>query len=530
MIVREIGGTIEQAQLLVQASLLAAGIGTILQALRNGLVGSGYLCPHVCGPSYLPASLLAAKTGGLPLLLGMTVFAGCFEALFARVLPRLRVLFPSEVTGLVVVIVALSLLSIGVSGFVGITATDPLPEAREILVASMTLTVMVGLTVWGQGPWRLYCVLIGLSIGYLAAHLGGVLTALDVQSLQQAPVLAVPSVGTLGWSFDLSLVLPFLLVGVGSALKSVGDLTVCQKTNDADWKRTDMGSISRGLSAEAIGTIAAGLLGGVGQSTSSSNIAVSIATGATSRSIAFAAGSLLILSAFSPKVATVFAVMPTPVLGALLIFAASVMVVSGLQLISSRMMDTRKTFVVGIALLFGLSVDMLPQVYAQVPAQLAPLFNSPLSITLVVAIVLNLLFRIGITVRRSIEFVPGVDSADKVLTFMETCGAAWGARPDVISHGGALLTEFFEGLSGAGLVKGPLQTEASFDEFNLDIDLWYEGVPIELPVTRPPTPDELLSDDTAVARLSAFLVSRSADGATSEFRDGRCHVRFHLEH
>lgn len=42
-IVREIDGTIEQAQLLVQASLLAAGIGTMLQALRNGLVGSGYL-------------------------------------------------------------------------------------------------------------------------------------------------------------------------------------------------------------------------------------------------------------------------------------------------------------------------------------------------------------------------------------------------------------------------------------------------------------------------------------------------------
>ena len=81
-----------------------------------------------------------------------------------------------------------------------------------------------------------------------------------------------------------------------------------------------MGSISRGLLAEAIGTITAGLLGGVGQSTSSTNIAVSIATGATSRGIAFAAGSLLIGCAFLPKVAAVFALIPTPVMGALLIF------------------------------------------------------------------------------------------------------------------------------------------------------------------------------------------------------------------
>ena len=161
---------------------------------------------------------------------------------------------------------------------------------------------------------------------------------------------------------------------------------------------------------------------------------------------------------------------------------------------------------------------------------MAPFFSSPLSVTLVVAIVLNLLFRIGITVRRSFEFAPGVDSADKVLTFMETCGATWGARQDVISRGGGLLAEFFEGLVGAGLVKGPLQTEVSFDEFNLDIAIWYEGTLIELPVAHPPTPDELLSDDTAVARLSAFLVSLSADGVTSELQDGRCHVRFHLEH
>ena len=529
-IVRGIGGTTGQAELLVQVSLLVAGIGTMLQALRTGPVGSGYLCPHVCGPSYLPASLLAAQTGGLSLMLGMTVLAGCFEALFARVLPRLRALFPPEIVGLVVMIVGLSLLPIAVSGFVGITATDPVSEVRELLVAGLTLVVMVGLSVWGQGAWRLYGVLIGLGAGYCAAYVGGVLTALDLQSLHQAPVLAAPSVGTLGWSFDLALLVPFLLTGLASALKSVGDLTVCQKTNDAEWKRPNMGSISRGLLAEAIGTITAGLLGGVGQSTSSTNIAVSLASGATSRSIAFAAGSLLIGCAFLPKVATVFALMPTPVMGALLIFTASFMLIAGIQLISSRMLDTRKTFVVGISLLFGLSVNVLPQVYAQVPAQLAPLFSSPLSVTLVVAIGLNLLFRIGIAVRRSFAFVPGLDSPDKVIAFMETCGAAWGARPDVISRGSTLLTEFFEGLAGAGLAKGPLQTEVSFDEFNLDIDLWYEGGLIELPVARPPTPDELLSDNTAVARLSAFLVSRSADGVTSELHDGRCHVRFHLEH
>jgi NCS2 family nucleobase:cation symporter-2 len=217
-------------------------------------------------------------------------------------------------------------------------------------------------------------------------------------------------------------------------------------------------------------------------------------------------------------------------MGALLIFTASFMIVAGIQLISSRMLDTRKTFVVGISLLFGLSVNVLPQAYAQVPAQLTPLFSSPLSVTLVVAIGLNILFRIGIAVRRSFAFVPGVDSPDKVVAFMESCGAAWGARQDVIYRGGTLLNEFFEGVANAGLAEGSVTVEVSFDEFNLDMDLWYEGTLMEFSAARPPTPDELLSDDTAVARLSAFLISRSADGVTSALHDGRCHVRFHLEH
>jgi NCS2 family nucleobase:cation symporter-2 len=53
----------------------------------------------LCGPAFFAASVLAAKTGGLSLMWGMTALAGCFQAGLSRVIHRLRALFPAEVTG-----------------------------------------------------------------------------------------------------------------------------------------------------------------------------------------------------------------------------------------------------------------------------------------------------------------------------------------------------------------------------------------------------------------------------------------------
>jgi NCS2 family nucleobase:cation symporter-2 len=42
---------VELAGSMVAMTMVAAGLGSILQALRLPGVGSGYLCPNLCGPS-----------------------------------------------------------------------------------------------------------------------------------------------------------------------------------------------------------------------------------------------------------------------------------------------------------------------------------------------------------------------------------------------------------------------------------------------------------------------------------------------
>ncbi len=530
VIVRSIGGTPEQAGFFVSMSMLASGVGTILQALKKKGIGSGYLCPSVCGPSYLPASLLAAQTGGLSLLFGMTAIAGSFEVLLSRVMHRLRALFPTEVTGLVVLMVGIAIIPLVIRNFMGIDATDTVTEIPELIVGFITLGTMVGLNVWGKGKLKLYSVLIGMILGYIAAFLLGILNVSHIELFRQAPLIAFPNPEYFGWSFDFFLLVPFLIAIICSSLKSVGDITTCQKINDVEWKRPDMENIGGGILSDGLSAIVSGLVGGMGQSTSSSNVGLSIGTGATSRRIAFAAGGILITLALFPKLATVFVIMPKPVMGAALIYAVSFMIVAGIQIIMSRMLDARRIFVVGIPLIFGLSVDALPELYENIHHPwLQPIFSSSLFLATMLVIILNLIFRIGIAKRQQLILEPGVDSSEEIFTFMEKQGSAWGARKEVIYRAISAMNELFESVSTLGLAKGKIKADVSFDEFNLDIDLRYDGMQMEFPTMRPAETD-LLRDEKATVKLSGFMITQYVDTVKSELKEGLCRVQFHFDH
>jgi xanthine permease XanP len=529
VIVTGIGGTSEQAESVIQISMIVSGIATILQARTKGPVGSGYLCPMSCGPAYIAASISAGKVGGLPLVFGSVIVSGVFEALLSRVMQRLRALFPPEVTGLVVSMVGIELIVLAAPRFLGFTGAGSSRNLLAIAVALLTLAAMVGPTVWSEGMLRLYPVLLGLVVGYLSAYAVGLLTWPQLNVVLAAPLINLPTRAQSGWAFSLAMLPAFLIASLASTLKTVGDLTLCQKINDAEWKRTDMKSVSGGVLAGSICTIGAGLLGGAGQSTFSSNVGLAIATKATSRHVALPCGIILILLAFCPKLSAVFTVMPQPVMGAILVYVACFMILAGVQVMTSRMLDARKIFVVGISLIFGLSVRMVPGLYADVPDALSSLFSSSLSLATVLVVVLNVLLRIGIRTRVALQLDPRADSAEKIFTFMQVQGGTWGARKEVIDRATYAMNEFMEAAGTLDLARGKIAAEVSFDEFNLDVNLRYDGVLMEFPQERP-TQVDLLSDETGVAKLAGFLIRNYVDRIKSDCVDGRCRVQFHFDH
>jgi len=524
------GGTDEQAATMIKMSMIAMGITTIVQAQRLGPLGSGYLAPSGNGPAYLSATLLSAKTGGLSLVCGMTIIGGIFEALFSRIVGRLRVLFPPEVAGLVVTMVGIELIPLGIERFFGLGLGATGASLNDFLVALITYVCMVGLNTWGKGKLRLYPILIGMGVGYLSAFLLGVLTPANLGHIATSPWISLPRFASFGWSFDAALLLPFLIATLCSSLKDIGDLTTCQKINDSEWKRSDMGSIGKGILADALGDILSGVLGGLGQTTSSSNIGLSLATGATSRRIAYATGGILCFLAFFPKLAEIFVIMPRPVMGAILVFVANFMILAGIQIITTRMLDARKIFVIGTSFIFGLSVFLYPQAYRDIPPLLQPIFSSALSLSTISVVILNLIFRLGIAKHQVLTVNPeDREALENLSNFIRRQGAAWGARREVIRLAESAMQEFMESLMGLKLADGPVEVEVRFDEMRLDVVFTYQGRLLDFQA-QPPSQADLLEDDTAIFRLSGFIIKNYVDRIKTEVKNGKCHVVFHFEH
>ncbi len=237
----------------------------------------------------------------------------------------------------------------------------------------------------------------------------------------------------------------------------------------------------------------------------------------------------MLLLAFFPKVSALFAIIPKPVIGATLVFSLAFLVIAGFQIIMSRMIDSRRTFVVGLSLIFGLTVDVIPEFFSGVHPWLQPIFSSSLSTGTLSALVLNLIFRIGIAKKVSIELPPDQGAFEALPRFMEENGKAWGARREVIARASAALHELMEALLSYHLAKGPVKVRAAFDEFKLDIAVEYRGTALELPAAKPNL-SKLLEDREEQLRFSGVLVTRLADRARVSVRGDDCVVRMHFDH
>ena len=152
IVVREAGASPETARNTLSLAMIAMGVGAGLQAAWKGPIGSGFLAPPVLSAIYLQVSLAAAKAGGLPLVAGMTMVAGLFEALLSRFLHLLRRLFPPVVSGVIIAAVGFEVGLIGFKQFLCVVGTLCTRDLGfHLIVGALTLGTMMGLSVWGRG-------------------------------------------------------------------------------------------------------------------------------------------------------------------------------------------------------------------------------------------------------------------------------------------------------------------------------------------------------------------------------------------
>ena len=527
LIAKAVNAPAEVAAALVSLTLIAMAIGTFLQVIPVGPFGSGYLCQPIPSIVYLVPSLVAARYGGLALVFGMTIAAGLFEILLSRAMRRLRPIFPPEIVGLVILLVGIATGLVGLR--VGVGEGKVAIASIELVIGVGTLLLMAALNVWGGKYLRIFCMLIGMAAGYVLSVIVGTFSPADRQAIAHAELIDLPSLSHLGWSFDAALALPFVVAAVAATLKVMGNVTTSQKANDAEWVRADMNKVSRGVLADGLGTVVAGAIGACGLNSSPTVVGLASASGVLSRQVAYPVAAILVVLAFLPKIGALFYLMPRTVAAAALIFSSTFIIVNGLQVMTSRLLDARKTLLIGLALIAALAVDAQPELVRLMPVAWQPILGTSLVLGTLVGLGLNLVFRLGMRRAQSLVIEPGAVDVERIQEFLHTSGEQWGARADVIERAKFNLAQSIETIVEGCEPEGPLEVDATFDEFNVDIRVTYKGPLIELPERRPSN-EEIMETEEGQRRLAGFMLRRYADRVSATHRAGRSTVTFHFDH
>src|SRR5690606_29118194 len=225
-------------------------------------------------------------------------------------------------------------------------------DGSDALVGGCTLLVIIALSIWGSRRVKLFALLCGLVTGVVLAAILGKLHG--VETLATTPVFGLPYMPVPVFNVDPGLLLAVGLLAVMTQLDTFGSVVLMQKMNASDWRRADMNMVGLGIRANALANLLGAWLGSYPNATSSANIALCHISRSTSRWIGLGTAGVLALLAFLPQVSMALTLIPTPVIGAVEIYAAAYLVVSGIELIASRALDSRGIFMVGLSFIAGM--------------------------------------------------------------------------------------------------------------------------------------------------------------------------------
>ncbi|MBU0726548.1 MAG: xanthine permease [Alphaproteobacteria bacterium] len=501
---------------MLSLALVGLGLATILQIQRGKIFGSGYLAPATFTAAYLPPCLSAMETGGPALVMGMLIFAGLVQMALAPALRRLRPYLPPEIGGLAVLMIGIILGLLGFRLIAEIGTAHVVTHAGIGLswLGGITLAAIVAFNIWGTGNVRLYGTLLGIIGGCVAALAYGAMDGATLVDDLVTQGVALPMPMLQMPSFDPLLASEFAISAVACSLRAMGDLITCQKIEDTRWVRPDMTRIRGGILADGLGTLLGGALGSpIGTNTFSGSIGLASATGIAARRIGYGIAGWCFLIALLPGAMSFFIAIPKPVLGGVLIFAAAYIMLNGILVIVSRLMDARRILMIGIPLVLGLSRSVYPEVYTSLPAEMMAVFGSDLMVTIGSALLLNLIFRIGVSQNASLTLPASELQPDRLENWVREQGSHWGARADVMRAVSHALVEFADGRDGLMTPETDIRIDLSFDEYHIDLRLTYAGFPLSFEDSAPIRQEELadIDMDMVEARLRAILLRRLAD-------------------
>lgn len=390
---------VEKTSFLVSMSLFASGVSTFIQCRRIGPIGARLLCIQGTSFSFIGPIIATGLVGGLPLIFGSCIAAAPIEMVVSRTFKYLRNIITPLVSGIVVLLIGLSLIKVGiVSCGGGYSAMDDgsFGSWENLSIAALVLLSVLFFNRCKNKYLRMSSIVFGLCLGYgLAFALGKVnMSALNVEMLMS---FNIPQPFKYGVDFNISSFIAIGLVYLITAIEATGDVTANSMISglpiegDSYLKR-----ISGGVMADGFNSFLAGVFNSFPNSIFAQNNGIIQLTGVASRYVGYLSyiAAMLVLLGLFPIVGAVFSLMPDPVLGGATLLMFGTVAAAGIRIVSSQEIGRKETLVLAVSLSLGLGVELMPDVLKQAPEAIRSIFSSGITTGGLTAIIANIVIRV----------------------------------------------------------------------------------------------------------------------------------------
>ena len=387
----------------VFAAVIVSGLSTIIQAVRVGRLGAGYVLAMGTSGAFIAVCVTALVQGGPAVLAALVIASSLFQFTLAARLSFLRRVLTPVVSGTVIMLIPVSVMPI-----IWDLLADIPPEANPAgapISALITLLAVVLIALKATGVLRLWALVIGVVIGSLVSSLFGLY---DVQRLADAAWIGVPASGWPGISLEFgpvfwALLPSFIFVTLIGAIETIGDSVAIQRVSRREPRAIDFRAVQGAVGADGLGNLLSGLAGTVPNTTYSSSVAVTELTGVASRMVGVALGLIFVIAAFSPKFLAVILAIPGPVVGAYTTVLLSMLFVLGMKIVVQHGIDYRGGVIVGVSFWIGVGCQggvIFPEI---VSGFAGGLLQNGMTAGGLCAMLMNLFLMVASPRRRTIE-------------------------------------------------------------------------------------------------------------------------------
>ena len=417
IVVRAAGGTEAFLSWVVFAAVAVSGVSTVLQAVRVGRIGAGYVLAMGTSGAFIAICVATLATGGPAMLATLVVISSLFQFALAWRLSLLRRILTPTVAGTVIMLIPVTVMPIVFDLLTEVP--DGTPALAAPLCAVATMLIICGISLKATGALRPWAPVIGVAAGSAVAGFYGLY---DVGRIAEASWIGLPDGGWPG--FDISFepvfwgLLPaFVFVTLVGAIETIGDGVAIQRVS---WRRpraVDFRAVQGAVAADGMGNLLSGLAGTVPNTTYSTSISVTALTGVGARSIGVALGAALVVMAFIPKALAVVLAIPGPVAAAYITVLLGMLFVVGMKIVVQDGIDYRKGLIVGVAFWIGVGFQnglIFPEHVSEVAGGL---LQNGMTTGGLVAILLTLFMELTAPRRRRIQVTFDVSALPKVREF-----------------------------------------------------------------------------------------------------------------